>query len=92
MVTYSGQKLTEEDQMTISNIKKLLVSQINPKKSHKEIHFIFVNVYHFINLCNLAIRYVFDKLVPKLTKYTSYKALNLSKAVPNNLVFGDNLL
>lgn len=44
------------------------------------------------NLCNLLIRYIFNKLVPKLTKYTSYKVGNLSKAVPNNNVFGDNLL
>ena len=50
------------------------------------------NVYRLNKFAKLLTRYTFSKLVPKLTKYTSYKALNLSKAVPNNLVFGDNLL
>jgi hypothetical protein len=51
-----------------ANIKKLLSSQIDPNKPYKQIHFIFVNVYHFINLSKL------------LTQYTSYEVDYIAKS------------
>ena len=37
---------------------------------------------YLANLCNLVIRYTFNKLKQKLTEYTSYEVVNLCKVVP----------
>ena len=54
---------------------------------------IFVALYINVSiLCNLVIRYTFDKLTLKLTEYTSYEVGNLSKAVPTFKELGDKTL
>ena len=54
---------------------------------------IFVALYiNVTDMCNLTIRYTFNKLILKLTEYTSYEVGNLSKAVPTFKELGDKTL
>ena len=42
---------------------------------------LYINV---TNSCNSAIRYTFDKLVLRLTEYTSYEAVNIGSEVTHH--------
>lgn len=66
----------------MSHTKESTFCQMSMTKPHTELGFLRVLYINVTNMCNLAIRYTFNKLIPKLTEYTSYKAGNLSKVVP----------
>jgi hypothetical protein len=40
---------------------------------------VYINV---LNLCDSVVKYTFDKLILRLTEYTSYEVGNQSKVVP----------
>jgi len=66
----------------MSYTKESTFCQMSMTKPHTEC-WIFHGMYIFMSfLCNLVNRYTFNKLIPKLRQYTSYKAGNLSKVVP----------
>ena len=54
---------------------------------------IFVALYINVTiLCNLVIRYTFDKLIPKLTEYTSYEVnKTVEVVVPTTIKLGDSV-
>jgi hypothetical protein len=62
--------------------KESTLCQMSMTKPHTDLGIlqgVYINVS---NSCNSAVRYTFDKLIPKLTQYTSYEVGNPRKVVP----------
>jgi hypothetical protein len=66
----------------MSHTKELTLCQMSMTKPYTELGFLRGLYINVTNLCNLASRYTFNKLIPKLTEYTSYEVVNKSKVVP----------
>lgn len=81
MVSNSGQESVSKDQINVLYTGTNNVSNVYYKTLHQHdiCNTMYINVS---NSCYSAIRYTFNKLVPKFTEYTSYQAGNLSKVVP----------
>jgi hypothetical protein len=66
----------------MSHTKESTLCQMSMTKPHTDLGIlqrVYINVS---NSCNSSVRYTFDKLIQKLTKYTSYEVGNPSKVVP----------
>ena len=65
---------------SITEQKMCQMSMTKPHTDLGKLQMVYINVS---NSCNSSVTYTFDKLIQKLTKYTSYKVGNPSKVVPN---------
>jgi uncharacterized membrane protein len=63
----------------MSIIKKVLGCQMSVTKPCIDMGFLKCLYISVANLCNLVTRYTFDKLIPKLTQYTSYEVIKLAE-------------
>ena len=90
MVSNASKASACKDQMIINFMtntlisKMLLVCQMSMTKPHIELGIsrgLYINV---ANLCNLVIRYTFDRFKQKLTQYTSYEVMYIDSEVTHH--------
>ena len=61
----------------MSNIKEQTLCQMSMTKPHTDLGILQGLYINVTNSCNSDYRYTFNKLVQKLTKYTSYKVVKV---------------
>jgi hypothetical protein len=64
------------------SIQEQRMCQMLITKPHTDLGTLQAMYINVSNSCNSAFRYISNKLVPKLTEYTSYEVVNLCKVVP----------